>query len=421
MPSPRAKGPSRTEAVGLAGAFFVSSALGLALLAVVARWLTPAQNAEFLALWGLVFTFGSVLGAMEQEVARQATEASVDGRRSPVVAVQQVVVATVGAGVVLGVLFLVGPAVVITRGSAVVAGLVVLSLAGFALQILTRGLMLGQHSLRPYAVVLVGEGVLRILLIWAVIASGARPSLAWGAAAIVVGCFSWIPVVLHLLRAVDWSGPRKRWSQVSSTVAALAAANGLTALVLTGFPAVATIAIGSARELGDLFAVLTFSRVPLVLLAPVQAMAVPAVTRWIRTGRQARLRRALDQLAAGTVVLAAGTGLLGFAVGPWVTRLMMGDQYDPSPEMCAAVLGATCLLATALLHAAVLVAMRRYWRLTAIWSVAVASAAVVLLWLPASAETRGAAGFVTACTVAALVTGVVVRIAGRTGDGEHAR
>lgn len=421
MPSPHATAPSRRQASYLAGAFFVSSALGLALLAVVARWLTSAQNAEFLALWGLVFTFGSVLGAVEQEVARQATDAAVDGRRAPIAAVQQVTTAAVGSVFVLAVLFVAGPAVVLTTGSPVVAGLVLLSLAGFALQILTRGLMIGQHSLRPYIVVLVGEGVLRLLLIFAVIASGTRPSLVWGAAAIVVGCFSWLPVGVHLVRAVDWSGPRQRWGQVSSTVAALAIANGLSALVLTGFPAVATIAIGSARGLGDLFAVLTFSRVPLVLLAPVQAMAVPAVTRWIRTGRQDRLKRALNQLAGGTVALSGGSALVGYALGPWVTRLMMGDQYAPSRALCAVVLSATCLLAAGLLQAAVLVAMRRYWWLTAVWSVALACAGAILLMVPADAETRAAAGFVTACAVAALATGVAVRVAGLAGDGEDTR
>ena len=42
----------------LSVSFFAASALGLLLLVVVARWLTPTENLQFQAVWGLVFAFG---------------------------------------------------------------------------------------------------------------------------------------------------------------------------------------------------------------------------------------------------------------------------------------------------------------------------------------------------------------------------
>lgn len=405
----------------MAAAFVVSSALGLALLGVIARWLSPEQNAQFLALWGLVFAFGSVLGAVEPEVARQATQATIDGRRVSLGGVQAVAVAAGGAFVVLGALQATHPGRVVTGHSAAIVALVFLAVSGFAVQILTRGLLLGRHALRPYVVVLVGEAVLRLALVGAVVASGTGASLGWATAAIVVGCFSWIPAVGHLVRSVDWTGPRQPWRGVGSTVSALALSSGLAAMVLTGFPAVATMVIGSARELGDLFAVMTFSRVPLVLLAPVQAMMVPAVIRWIRTGQAVQLRRAVRGILVGAVIASTVAAGVGYFLGPWATRVMMGDQYDPARLTCALVLAATCLMGAALLQASVMVALQRYWALTACWSAAVGSAAALLLAPSASAETRGLAGFFAASCVAMVATALTVRRSGHGVGGTTGR
>ena len=69
---------------GLIGAAVISSsALGFLLLSVLARWLPPATYATFLSVWGLVFGLGSAVGAIEPELARQATRARLAGNRSP--------------------------------------------------------------------------------------------------------------------------------------------------------------------------------------------------------------------------------------------------------------------------------------------------------------------------------------------------
>src|SRR5687768_15661634 len=55
MRTRRVGSPTRAQALSIAAAFMLASALGLVQLSLVARWLTPAMNAEFLALWGLIF------------------------------------------------------------------------------------------------------------------------------------------------------------------------------------------------------------------------------------------------------------------------------------------------------------------------------------------------------------------------------
>ena len=61
----------------------VSSALGLLLLVVVARWLGPDDNAAFLSIWGLVFGVASIVGAGDGEIARLAARAAAAGSRAP--------------------------------------------------------------------------------------------------------------------------------------------------------------------------------------------------------------------------------------------------------------------------------------------------------------------------------------------------
>ena len=64
---------ARTSISILSVSFFAASGLGLLLLLVAARWLTQADYGHFQAVWGLVFAFASVLGALEQEVTRRTT------------------------------------------------------------------------------------------------------------------------------------------------------------------------------------------------------------------------------------------------------------------------------------------------------------------------------------------------------------
>ncbi|MBB3043529.1 hypothetical protein [Nocardioides soli] len=417
MSTEAGRASGRHQIVLLAGAFFASSALGLLLLAVLARWLTPAENAQFLAWWGLLFAFASVLGSVEQEVARQSAEATMDGRRVPRGAAQMVLVVTAGSFLVFGVLVATPAGRTATAESAVVVLFTYLALSGFAVQIATRGLLLGESSYLRYVVVILGEALIRAVVAAVVVLQGVEASVEWAVLITTLGSFAWLPVARHAFARVEWRGPRFAWRRVVSTVAALALANGLSALVLTGYPAVAAVAIGAADELGNLFAAVTIARVPLVLLAPVQALTVPTVVRWVRRGRVDKLRRATSLVALGSAVGALLAALLAYEFGPGAVRIAMGEQYDAAGSMCALVAAAAVLMAAALLQAGVLVALKRYWHLTACWALATASAGAVLAGLPAEPEARGAWGFLVAALVSAIATrGAIGRISAHPPD-----
>ena len=242
------------------------------------------------------------------------------------------------------------------------------------------------------------------------LASGLEGTVVWAVVATVLGSLVWVFVVVRVAREIDWTSRRDRWRHAGGTVAALATANGLSALVLTGFPTVATAIVGDADDLAILFAVITLARAPLALLAPIQALTVPTVVRWSRDGDTRRISRALVHIAGGSAAIALLGAVVGYLAGPWVVALVLGADYRPPALMVALVAGATCVMAGALLQAAALVALQRYWQLTICWAVAIAGAAVAMLGFPWSPEDLGVSGFTVASLAAFVATAVAVRL-----------
>ena len=157
---------------------------------------------------------------------------------------------------------------------------------------------------------------------------------------------------------------------------ALGVANGLSALVLTGFPAVAVAILGKSPDLAVLIAVITLSRAPLALMAPVQALTIPTVVRWSRSGDTRRLTRALEYIAGGSTVAAlARRRSSATRSGPGPSRWCWVPTTARPRVTAALVAAATCVMAGALLQAAVLVALQRYWLVTACWASSITAAA----------------------------------------------
>ena len=194
--------------------------------------------------------------------------------------------------------------------------------------VLARGVLLGAHALRRYAALLVGEALLRLVLIgcswpasrrrWS--GRSSRPSRVAGLGG----------RPLPAGARVDWSGGRTPWRPWVGRSTALGIANGLSALVLTGFPAVVVASWASPADLAVLIAVITLSRAPLALLAPVQALTVPTVVRWSRSGDTHRLSPALEYIAGGSAVAAVVGAAIGYVVGPWAVALVLGADYRPT-------------------------------------------------------------------------------------------
>ncbi len=399
----------RDQILKIGVALALASLLGFAMLAIVARWLAPDDNAAFLSVWGLVFGFSSIVSSIEQEIARQAAQARIDRELTPASVGQLAAVALVGGAVALLLVLSLPVGAVVTSGSVLVALLVFVAVSGFSVQYLVRGVLLGSGQGDRYVGVIVTEAVLRVALAATVVWAGLPPSLPVATAILVVGCFGWVPAVKTLTRSVDWRTGRERWRTVLGRIGALALANALTSLVITAFPTLVTAVVGTSEGLAVLFGAVVLSRVPLLLASPVQAMVIPVVVRELAEGRVHRLAVMQVQLAAAATVLAVVSGLAGFVLGPWALRLFMGEQYDAGPLLVALLLIASCYLAAGLLQAAVFVALERYGLLVATWALTAASAVVILSLAPGTTADRGMWSFVGSSLVAYVSSGVALR------------
>lgn len=363
-------------AIGLA------SAAGYVLLALVGRNLTPAEFGLFVAFWGVLFGIGSSLSTIEQESARRTAVG--DGDEPPTMSA--VVAASAALAVVVASLTLI-PAVAdrLYGGAGASVGVaVVVAAAGFAVQFALRGSLIGSAATRRYSGLVVAEAVARLVVLLAVVVTLGLDltSAAW---VVAVGSFAWL-LWFRDTRAL-WAVPRRReWPAAQRRASSLMVGAGLNAVVITGYPSLVTALTGGplGHEGGAVFAALTVSRIPLLLVSPVQALAVPMIVSW-RDGAgaasAARLRRALLLLVGGAAAVGLLGALAGWFLGPWAITLVYGSQYVVEPAVIATLIFSACLLAGVLLMSATLLALSAHLRMVLMWLVA---AVATIVWLAVS-------------------------------------
>ncbi|WP_309110172.1 hypothetical protein [Saccharothrix sp.] len=415
--------PAAGRSLGTVGiATLVAAGLGYPLLIVAGRVLSEADAEVFLVFWGLLFGAGSALSPVEQEVSRQAALADVEGRRTGFAAVQAMAVCAVGVAV-LGLVVMLPPVSSRLFGDAgLVAVVTAAGALGFAAQFGVRGLLMGHRRITPYSRLVVAEALVRAVLLGGFVVAGLNDLLPL-TVAVAVGSFAWLVFARGAWTSVDLREGREPWGVVLRRMFVLVLSAGLTASVLTGYPAIVKLfkSPTEADTLSALFFALTVARLPLLLLSPVQAMAVPTVVRLSvdEDGRR-RLRGLLAKGAAVAVAVAAVGAALGALVGPWAVRLLFGPAYVVQPWAVAGLVWSSLVLGAVMLLAAVLVARKQGGAVLALWAV-VAALSVLVLWLsPGGIVVRAVLGLVVAPTAGLAVGAWLVlreRADGPVGPG----
>lgn len=394
------------RSIGTVGlAVLIAAGLGYPLLIITGRVLGPADNAVFLAFWGIVFGVGSALSPVEQELSRLSAEADVAGRRAGPTVVRTVVVALVLValfGLVMSI-----PAISERQYGeySSLALIALVSSLGFALQFGVRGLLIGFHRTQPFGGLVVTEAAVRIVLI------GVFALLGWSgvvpfALAVALGSFAFLPFAMTARRQVDFVGEAQPWGVVTRRLALLMLSAGMTASVLTGYPAVAKFFATEEdlEALGGLFVALTVARLPLLLLSPVQALAVPAVVRLShQEDGNRKLIALLSKGLLGAFGLAALGAVVGWLIGPWAVTLLFGEDFVVAGWAVAGLVWSSVLLGAVMLQAAVLVARAQGGRVLVLWTVVAALSVLVLALTPADMVTRTVSGLVIAPTVGVFV------------------
>lgn len=399
-----------TRARGVAGigvAIAIASVAGWVLLALVGRLLTPAEFALFVAFWGVLFGIGGSLSTVEQELARHASTGSSPDQPS-VGAVTAT--AALFAGVAGAVTMIPALAERLYGSSGSGAGIVVLVAAvGFAVQFATRGRLVGSGATRDYAGIVVAEAAIRLVLLMALWWAG-RTNLTGMALAVAAGSFAWL-LWFGQARAVLAATAHHTggWLRAARRSGSLMLGAALTSAVITGFPSMVTALTGNPPGAagGAVFAALTISRVPLLLVSPIQAVAVPTVVRWQQDPHAgaSRLHRALLAGALGAVGVGLIGALLGYLLGPWAVRLVYGHAYDVPALAVALLVLSAFLLAFVLLMSAALIAVAAHRQMILMWLVAASVTAAWLILSPLDVVATTATGSL-AGPVAAIAYGL---------------
>ncbi|SMD21473.1 lipopolysaccharide biosynthesis protein [Lentzea albidocapillata] len=392
------------------GALIIASVFGYGLMILAGRVLGPADNAIFLSFWGIFFGLGSAMSPVEQEVSRLSAEAEVAGRRTGPDALRVVAIA-LGVALPVGLLQFV-PWVNdrLFHGHSWLAVVTLVGGLGYAVLYGVRGLLVGHRRINPYAGLTIAEPTTRIVVAAVLVIAGLGQILPI-AVAVAVGTFVWIAFLVHAGKLVDRSGPGAGWGASARTILQLMAGAACTAAVVTGFPALVTLLApgGDKAVVGAFLTALTLARFPLVALLPVQALAVPAVVRMTSTedGRR-KLHGWLVKGALGALVVGVVGSVLGALLGPWIVRLIYGDDFVVAGWAVAGLVFSSTLLAALQLLASVLIARARHGVVLRAWAATALVSAAALVWWPADTVTRAVVGLVAGPVVGAIVALVAV-------------
>lgn len=399
-------------------AVLIAAGLGYPILIVTSRVLSEVDAAVFLTFWGIIFGVGSTLAPVEQELSRLAAVADVAGKRVNATAVRTIAIAAAAVGL-FGLLVALPPVSERLFGEYTVLALLALASGlAFAVQFGTRGMLIGFHEAKAFGGLVVAEAAVRIALLGLFLVLGLKGVVPL-AIAVAAGSFAFLPFGLRARKHLDLTGGAEPWGVVARRILVLMLSAGLTASVLTGYPAI--VKLFATKEeldaLAGLFLSLSVARLPLLLLSPVQAMAVPTVVRLSQDAAgHGRLRAALVKGSAAAFVLAAIGAAFGWLIGPWVVRLLFGAKFDVPGWVVAGLVWSSVLLGAVMLLAAVLVARTEGAKVLILWAIVAALSVLVLLLAPGDTVLRAVLGLVIAPTIGAFVAMAFVLRPGVRGE-----
>jgi O-antigen/teichoic acid export membrane protein len=405
--SPGGARRSRASTVGGLGVTVVAtSAMGYVLLLLAGKHLSAVENAVFLGFWGLLMGVGSALSPVEQELSRQTAVAAARGHRPDSSVARTFAVTQTVAIVVAAVLAV--PAVHARlfdqhRELALVAGC---GIVAFPALYAMRGLFIGAGQSGRYSAILLAEAAARLVLFVGFVVAGVG-GLTWLAVAVAVGSCAWLPFTFRARGLVEPSPSSEPWGALWRRMLGLMVSAALTASVLTGYPAVVKLVAprGSEDVLGGLFLAVSLLRSPLLLvLAPIQTLAVPTVVRVLHQPDGARrLKRFAAAGAGGTLVLGLVAGVGAYVAGPWVFHLLYKDKFTVSAWTMAGLGWSGIALAATMLTVAVLVARKQTGRVVTVWAVVAGLSLLLLLLSPGGIMFRAVLGATVAPTIGLAV------------------
>ena len=371
--------------VGLSS--LVAAACGYLVLIVASRSLTPSENANFLAFWGVLLGLFGILTGLMTEATRAVKSRSMNASHqrhagAPVLPVSLLIGATGALLVALSTPAWL-PSLIPNAPPLLWLG-IALAVLLYSGHIGLAGASAGLERWGTYSALAATESVLRLLVMAAAaFLGGSLAGLEFGALA---GTLVWLYFAIvtkggrTALRARADVGIPAYIVRCCLAMATAAA----TAILITGFPAVIKIAANPAdfALAAPLLLAVSLTRAPIMI--PLQAFQGVVMTSLIHS--QQPVHRVLAKPFAAILGLGVIGGLLAAVVGPYI-MLIFGPDYVVDGWLLGALTFAAAFLAILTLTGTAAMALGRHRLYLAGWVVATLVSVSILFVPGALAQT----------------------------------
>ncbi len=379
----------RRSFVGVGAASLVSAGVGFAVVIIVPKVLDKPDATLFLTFWSLLFAFFGILGGLSSETTRAVHASDRDPRPAAERHEPRMLPVGLGVGVVLGLLlwatsFWWGP-LVLTPGTAFLALPLGCGIALYAGHATIVGILGGRLQWPTYVRLVIGDSLLRILLV--VVTAMVAASVAGFAVAASASTVAWLVGLLFspTLRSAAGARADAGLRDFLRRVGHACLASGSSAVLVVGFPVILSLTSSHDAYVlaAPLLVAITFTRAP--LLIPLNAYQGVAIAHFVNN-RSAGLR-ALAPVARLLALIAVVGAILGALLGPWLLVLVYGEDYYVGPWTIAGLVIAAGMLALVTLTGALCLAVDKHRAFSLGW-IAATVLAVLILLLPLDLELR---------------------------------
>jgi O-antigen/teichoic acid export membrane protein len=296
------------------------------------------------------------------------------------------------------------------HGKSVLLPCLILALATYAFQHLTRGTLSGNDRFGPYGLVLAAEGIYRIVPAAILYALGVDNLFLYGLVFALPPVFASI-TALYRQHGLLEPGPEAPWSELSVNLGWLFGGSVLAQL-LSYSPVLGILVLASPGErdiAADFIVGFFLARIPILLFQAVQAALLPKLAGLIGSGRHDDFRSGLRKL----LMLVGAVGVLGvvggYVLGPTAGEILFGDKFTLEAGDLALLAAGSGLFILALTLAQALIALMGHSRATYAWITGNVAFWIVALASGHDLFRRVELGFVAGCGIAAVFMWIFLR------------
>jgi O-antigen/teichoic acid export membrane protein len=378
------------------------------------RALPKPEYAALNGLWVIAFVLApGFFLPLEQEVGR-----AIAHRRSQGVGGGPVVKRAAAAGALLcgaliafvllaeAVLHLVtdeGLADAMFNSKAVLLPCLLIALATYAVQHLTRGTLSGNGRFGPYGMILAAEGLFRIVPALVLYAAGIDNLFLYGLVFALPPVFASATALVRQ-RGLLEPGPEAPWSELSTNLGWLFGGS-VFAQLLSYAPVMGILVLAGPGE-GDVAAdfIVGFflARIPILLFQAVQAALLPKLAGLIGSGRHDDFRSGLRKLLVIVISIGAIGVVAGYILGPTAGEILFGDKFTLGARDLALLAAGSGLFILALTLAQALIALMGHSRATYAWVAGNVAFWAIAIFAAQDLFLRVELGFVGGSGIAAL-------------------